>query len=189
MKASGILETVLYAENLDKVRPFYEALLGLECFQATDDRHLFFYCGDQVLLIFNPAKTSVARVPAPGVPPAHGARGAGHVCFRAEAAELSRWREIWRMPVSRSRRISNGRAAGDRSMCAIRPAIRSNSPSRESGTCRGKRGHCAGAKLVVASHNRGKLKEIDDLLAAVWRRNRHGGRSRIAGTGRDRDDV
>ncbi|MBL8895868.1 MAG: VOC family protein, partial [Rhizobiales bacterium] len=91
MKAKAILETVLYAADLGSVKPFYETVLGLECFQA-DDRQLFYYCGDQVLLIFNPAKTSIARVPAAGVPPAHGAQGAGHVCFRAEADELDGWR-------------------------------------------------------------------------------------------------
>jgi len=164
MKAGGILETVLYAEDLGKARPFYEDVLGLECFQALDDRQLFFYCGDQVLLIFNPAKTGIARPPAAGVPPPHGARGAGHVCFRAEAAELSRWRE----------KLADAGIAieadfewkgGGRSLYVRDPAGNSvefaepriwNLP-RKTKTLRGH-------KLVVASHNRGKLKEIDDLL-------------------------
>ncbi|MBL8908780.1 MAG: RdgB/HAM1 family non-canonical purine NTP pyrophosphatase [Rhizobiales bacterium] len=164
MRATGILETVLYAENLGRVRPFYEDVLGLECFQASEDRQLFFYCGDQVLLIFDPAKTSLARPPAAGVPPAHGARGAGHVCFRAEAAELDRWR---------SRLEEAGIAieadfewpAGGRSLYVRDPAgnsVEFAEPRiwrlpRRVRTLRG-------AKLVVASHNRGKRKEIDDLL-------------------------
>jgi catechol 2,3-dioxygenase-like lactoylglutathione lyase family enzyme len=55
-------------------------------------RHLFYRCGGQVLLIFNPDATKVA--PAPGalpVPP-HGMDGEGHVCFRASAAEIDAWR-------------------------------------------------------------------------------------------------
>jgi catechol 2,3-dioxygenase-like lactoylglutathione lyase family enzyme len=46
-----------------------------------------------MLLIFNPDVTerppsATARLP---VPP-HGAYGEGHVCFRASAAEIERWR-------------------------------------------------------------------------------------------------
>jgi XTP/dITP diphosphohydrolase len=164
MKAKGILETVLYAEDLGSVRAFYETLLGLDCFQATDDRQLFFYCGDQVLLIFNPAKTGVARAPAPGVPPAHGARGAGHVCFRAEAAELAHWRSHLEQ-AGIAIEADFEWPEGGRSIYVRDPAGNSvefaepriwNLP-RKTKTLRGE-------KLVVASHNRGKLKEIDDLL-------------------------
>ena len=45
-----------------------------------------------MLLIFNPDVTLAP--PAPGalqVPP-HGARGPGHVCFKASAEEIGRWR-------------------------------------------------------------------------------------------------
>jgi XTP/dITP diphosphohydrolase len=164
MKAEGILETVIYAENLGRIRPFYEDVLGLECFQATVDRQLFFYCGDQVLLIFNPAKTSVARAPGPGVPPAHGALGAGHVCFRAEARELDRWRSHLEQ-AGIAIEADFEWPGGGRSLYVRDPAGNSvefaepriwNLPRKER-TLRGE-------KLVVASHNRGKLKEIDDLL-------------------------
>jgi catechol 2,3-dioxygenase-like lactoylglutathione lyase family enzyme len=92
MTPSGILETVLYAGDLGAAESFYRDVLGLTPFAKADGRHVFYRCGNQVLLIFNPDVTSTT--PAPGalpVPP-HGARGAGHLCFRAEAAELERWR-------------------------------------------------------------------------------------------------
>ena len=92
MKPSAILETVLYAGNLDQAEAFYGQALGLERTARAGDRHVFFRCGDQMLLIFNPDLTLVQ--PAPGalpVPP-HGSRGPGHVCFRASAAEISLWR-------------------------------------------------------------------------------------------------
>jgi catechol 2,3-dioxygenase-like lactoylglutathione lyase family enzyme len=92
MKPSAILETILYAGDLDKAEAFYGQVLGLERTARAGDRHVFFRCGDQMLLIFNPAITLVP--PAPGalpVPP-HGARGAGHVCFKASAEEIGRWR-------------------------------------------------------------------------------------------------
>jgi catechol 2,3-dioxygenase-like lactoylglutathione lyase family enzyme len=92
MKPRAILETVLYAEDLAAARQFYETVLGLECFSGEEGRDVFFRCGDQVLLIFNPVKTSIKRELKPGVPPAHGAKGPGHVCFRASDAEISAWR-------------------------------------------------------------------------------------------------
>ena len=81
--------------------------------RASPGRHLFYRCGNQVLLIFNPDATKVP--PAPGalpVPP-HGADGPGHVCFRATAAEIDAWRAApARRRASPSRPTSNGRAAG-----------------------------------------------------------------------------
>src|SRR5215510_9200163 len=91
MSPAGILETVLYAHDLAAAETFYREVLGLEPFARVAGRHLFYRCGGQVLLIFNPRATSVP--PAPGavpVPP-HGATGPGHLCFRATAAELDGW--------------------------------------------------------------------------------------------------
>jgi catechol 2,3-dioxygenase-like lactoylglutathione lyase family enzyme len=91
MQPAGILETVLYAKDLDAAEMFYRDVLGLDPFAGVPGRHLFYRCGDQVLLIFNPNVTRVP--PASGalpVPP-HGALGPGHVCFRATAAELDAW--------------------------------------------------------------------------------------------------
>jgi catechol 2,3-dioxygenase-like lactoylglutathione lyase family enzyme len=89
---AGILETVLYAEDLTATQTFYRDVLGMEPFAKVEGRHLFYRCGNQVFLIFNPDASSVP--PAPGglqVPP-HGTRGAGHVCFRASASEIGAWR-------------------------------------------------------------------------------------------------
>jgi catechol 2,3-dioxygenase-like lactoylglutathione lyase family enzyme len=91
MSPGGILETIVYAQDLRRARSFYSGVLGLECTQEEPDRHLFFRCGSQMLLVFNPNKT---REPANGVLPVppHGAFGAGHVCFRASGTELDFWR-------------------------------------------------------------------------------------------------
>jgi catechol 2,3-dioxygenase-like lactoylglutathione lyase family enzyme len=93
MRPAGVLETVLYAKDLDATEAFYRDVLGLRPFASMAGRHLFYRCGAQVLLIFNPEATEVP--PASGalpVPP-HGARGPGHVCFRAAAAEIDAWVE------------------------------------------------------------------------------------------------
>jgi catechol 2,3-dioxygenase-like lactoylglutathione lyase family enzyme len=90
---SGILETVIYAVDLDAAEAFYARALDMEPFSKLAGRQLFYRCGDQVLLIFNPEVTVVpppadAKLP---VPP-HGAAGEGHVCFRASGAEIEAWK-------------------------------------------------------------------------------------------------
>jgi catechol 2,3-dioxygenase-like lactoylglutathione lyase family enzyme len=91
MSPAGILETVLYASDLGAAEAFYRDVLGLEPFASVAGRHLFYRCGGQVLLIFNPDATEVApAADALPVPP-HGARGPGHVCFRATPAEIDAW--------------------------------------------------------------------------------------------------
>jgi catechol 2,3-dioxygenase-like lactoylglutathione lyase family enzyme len=92
MIPTGILETVLYASDLAAAEGFYRDVLGLAPFAKVETRHLFYRCGDQVLLIFNPAATRVPPAPDALPVPPHGMDGEGHVCFRASAAEIARWR-------------------------------------------------------------------------------------------------
>jgi catechol 2,3-dioxygenase-like lactoylglutathione lyase family enzyme len=91
MKPAGILETVLYAKDLGAAEAFYRDVLGFEPFTRAPGRHLFYRCGDQVLLIFNPDATRVPPAPAALPVPPHGAQGPGHLCFRATAAEIEVW--------------------------------------------------------------------------------------------------
>ncbi|BCH13805.1 VOC family protein [Mesorhizobium sp. L-2-11] len=93
MTPSAILESALYVTDLDVAEKFYTDVLGLDLLGKVDGRHLFFRCGDGVLLIFNAEATKVP--PAPDarlkVPP-HGTVGDGHLCFAASADEIVRWR-------------------------------------------------------------------------------------------------
>ncbi|HEU4629355.1 MAG TPA: VOC family protein [Gemmatimonadaceae bacterium] len=90
---TGVLETCLYATDLDAAERFYATTLGLQAFARDPGRHVFFRCGAGVFLLFNPDRTSAAAGEVGGVPvPPHGARGAGHVAFRVPAAELAAWR-------------------------------------------------------------------------------------------------
>lgn len=93
MQPAGILETVLYAADLDAAEAFYARVLGMAPFSKLAGRQLFYRCGGQVMLIFNPGET--VKPPKPGaklpVPP-HGASGQGHLCFKASAAEIDIWR-------------------------------------------------------------------------------------------------
>lgn len=91
---AGVLETCLYAADLDAAEGFYVGLLGLQLFAREPGRHVFMCCGAGMLLVFDPARTSREPGEVRGVAvPAHGTRGAGHVCFRIEAGELDAWRE------------------------------------------------------------------------------------------------
>lgn len=88
----GILETVLYARNLQAIEDFYRRVLGLEPFAAVHARHVFYRYGPQMLLIFNPDVTRIPPAPDALPVPPHGAEGDGHVCFRASAEDIAAWR-------------------------------------------------------------------------------------------------
>ena len=83
-----ILETSLYADDLDQAEAFYKSALGLNLFAKEAGRHLFFKFGDQMLLIFNPAKTIEESEVAP-----HGAHGPGHVAFTVPMSETDGWKK------------------------------------------------------------------------------------------------
>ena len=89
----GILETALYATDLDAAEAFYGGILGLQRITRAGNRHVFYRCGQGVLLIFNPAETvkPPAQDAALPVPP-HGTTGRGHMCFRVAAEALDAWR-------------------------------------------------------------------------------------------------
>jgi catechol 2,3-dioxygenase-like lactoylglutathione lyase family enzyme len=89
---AAILETALYAPDLDAAEAFYGALLGLPKVTRAGNRHVFFRLDRAMLLVFNPAETArPPHDPALPVPP-HGAHGPGHVAFAAAVHDLDRWR-------------------------------------------------------------------------------------------------
>ncbi|WP_173934456.1 VOC family protein [Chelativorans sp. Marseille-P2723] len=93
MRPSGILEAALYVSNIDEAERFYGDVLGLECIARVEGRHIFFRCGDMVLLLFDPQATKVPPAPEARLPvPPHGCRGEGHLCFAATASEIEMWK-------------------------------------------------------------------------------------------------
>lgn len=88
----AILETCVYAEDLDAAERFYGDLLGLERIASVPGRHLFFRCGDGVFLVFNPLRTRESQGDGANQAPRHGADGAGHVAFATADEELAAWR-------------------------------------------------------------------------------------------------
>lgn len=93
MTPSGILESALYVDDLDAAESFYATVMGLERIAKVADRHVFFRCGDGVLLLFNAQKTVEPPAPDARLPvPPHGTSGAGHLCFRGTATEIEHWK-------------------------------------------------------------------------------------------------
>ncbi len=93
MRATAVLESCLYAENLDEAEAFYRDILGLTVLRREAGRHVFFRCGESMVLIFNPEHTSVAQTTVSGQKiPLHGASGAGHLALRSSNDELEAWK-------------------------------------------------------------------------------------------------
>lgn len=94
MRPEGVMESCLYAADLDAAERFYQEVLGLEQIARENGRHVFFRCGNGVVLLFNPGHTQKERTYVGGaLVPLHGATGPGHVAFRVAADALPRWRE------------------------------------------------------------------------------------------------
>lgn len=94
MTPSGVLESALYVDDLDAADAFYGGILGLTRITHAEGRHLFFRCGEGVLLLFVAAATEVPPAQDAKLPvPPHGTRGSGHLCFRASGEEIEAWKD------------------------------------------------------------------------------------------------
>lgn len=83
-----VLETCLYAEDLDAAHKFYAGVLSLRLHSRAEGRHLFYHCGDGMVLVFNPAATQQCL---PDGIPCHGCSGEEHVCWATSQTELDQW--------------------------------------------------------------------------------------------------
>ena len=87
----GILETVLYAEDLDATAGFYESVLGLA--RMTADTRLVTYAlaPGQVLLLFQRGATDHTVELPGGAIPGHDGQGRQHIAFAVDADALPDW--------------------------------------------------------------------------------------------------
>ena len=88
---TGIVETALYVDDLERARTFYQQLLGLS--QLTSDARFiaFDVGGRSVLLLFRRGATlETVHLPGGTIPP-HDGSGPVHVAFAIAAAELAAW--------------------------------------------------------------------------------------------------
>ena len=88
MRVRGVLETVLYADDVPAAAAFYREAFGLTPANEIDEESAALrVSGTHVLLIFNPEHSG-----KPGrIVPSHGAHGAGHVAFTIRPADHELW--------------------------------------------------------------------------------------------------
>ena len=88
---TGIVETAVYVEHVERASKFYEEVLGLGKI-AGDDRFRAYSVADRdVLLLFKRGATA-QPVPTPsGVIPPHDGEGQNHFAFAIKEAELPAW--------------------------------------------------------------------------------------------------
>ena len=88
---TGILETALYVEDVERSRQFYERLFGFEVLVADERLCAMSVADRQVLLLFKKgASTQSALLPG-GAIPGHDGEGTTHFAFSIAAADLPAW--------------------------------------------------------------------------------------------------
>jgi catechol 2,3-dioxygenase-like lactoylglutathione lyase family enzyme len=89
---NGVLETCLYAEDLDRLARFYEELFGWEPMFGDARMRAYGVRQGSVLLLFQKDATQEPVNTGSGViPPHHGVPG-GHVAFAIDAEDWEPWK-------------------------------------------------------------------------------------------------
>ena len=108
MRIVHVSETVVYAQDLEAVRPFYAEVLGLRDISTNLPRGLALRVDERsVVLVFDPRLTCLPH----DLVPSHGADGPGHLALRVEDGSLDRWKGVVEeagYPIERSVRWPSG---------------------------------------------------------------------------------
>jgi catechol 2,3-dioxygenase-like lactoylglutathione lyase family enzyme len=91
---TGVLETALYVENLQRSIHFYKTLFNFETLFSDTRLCAMSVAGRQVLLLFKKGASSKPIVTSEGTIPPHDGDGNLHLAFSIAAAELEYW-EGW----------------------------------------------------------------------------------------------
>lgn len=57
---AALMETAIYADDLDAAEAFYRDVFGLEVVRRLPGQFVFFKCGRQMLLVFDPQQSRTA---------------------------------------------------------------------------------------------------------------------------------
>lgn len=89
----GVVETILYTEDLPRATAFYQQVLGLRPMRTDGDRFQAFDAGaGRVLLLFRRGGTLEPQpVPTGGMIPPHDGHGPVHIAFGIDAADYATW--------------------------------------------------------------------------------------------------
>jgi catechol 2,3-dioxygenase-like lactoylglutathione lyase family enzyme len=86
----AIIETAIYADDLQATETFYRTVLGLPVIGKEAGRHVFFQVGEASVLL---AFLAEATLKGDQLPP-HGATGPGHFALGIEAEAFHAWRKL-----------------------------------------------------------------------------------------------
>jgi catechol 2,3-dioxygenase-like lactoylglutathione lyase family enzyme len=89
LKITAVIETALYADDLQAAETFYGTVLGLEVIGNEAGRHVFFRVGEASVLLAFRAETTLNGDHLP----AHGASGPGHFALGIDTESLGAWRQ------------------------------------------------------------------------------------------------
>lgn len=91
---NGIVETILYSDNLARAAAFYRDELGLTPMTGDPERFQCFRAGErQVLLLFRRGGTLAPTAVPGGIIPPHDGSGPHHIGFAVSSEAYDRWRE------------------------------------------------------------------------------------------------
>ena len=90
---NGVVETILYSDDLPVAVAFYREVLGLSPMRTDEDRFQAFDAGaGRVLLLFKRGGTLTPQpVPGGGVIPPHDGHGPHHLAFAIRADDYEEW--------------------------------------------------------------------------------------------------
>ena len=90
---NGVVETILYTDDLEGATAFYREVLGLAVMKGDGERFQALDAGaNRVLLLFKRGATLTPQpVPSGGVIPAHDGHGPHHIAFGIAAADYDTW--------------------------------------------------------------------------------------------------
>ena len=89
---TGVVETALYVDDLERSGRFYEGLFGFRLLMSEDRMRAYSVADKQVLLLF---KVGGSTQPSPmhgGVIPPHDGRGTLHMAFAVSPDEVEPWK-------------------------------------------------------------------------------------------------
>jgi catechol 2,3-dioxygenase-like lactoylglutathione lyase family enzyme len=90
-RVTGVLETCLHVENVEKAADFYERLFGFRRMVSNERLCAFDVAAGSVLLLFRRGGTLTPVVTAGGVIPPHGGSGPLHLAFAIREQDFAAW--------------------------------------------------------------------------------------------------
>jgi catechol 2,3-dioxygenase-like lactoylglutathione lyase family enzyme len=90
---TGVLETSLYVDDLERAAEFYQVLFQFKTLVADDTVRALSVSGNQVLLLFRRGATAQPATTRGGIIPGHAGSGQLHLAFAVHALDLDAWRD------------------------------------------------------------------------------------------------